>query len=397
MTVRILYEVAVSRARIWASDRKFDDRDEAVAYARWSLENPRHDGVKVLRHRVTADGPVFETVILHEEKASAKPKARIGLLNQAPACASAAELRGLDARLAIGRTLRTFLEEKAVTPTELLHGSPHGDTLRKSGMLTEAVERMAQLQSRSLKVPVQSRVARIYEFLKTIDAENREVARQRTRLPRFEPSRTADYVASVRSAVSEGLRGPALLSVLTEHLAECTVLSQKLDRTLVLLAQGLDEDFMTLVEGLLADLLDFPSVLRDLFAPSPNLGDQLVRLAEMLNGRPPDPEGQYGPRLAAVTLLVQSGRAPACASVLLERLLTEIEGAKPLDPRDGEAERQLLDQLGRALKDADGQFLGGRRAESAHADREMKLRQRMLRRLGLHDVADALPRTMGRV
>lgn len=393
MEVRFRYDVMVSTARIWSVDRTFTERDDAVAHARAASGRPRVDGIKVLRYRIAPSGETFETVILLEEEASRRRPGRIGLVDDAPVCTTGADLMTLNGRAAIGRVLAGFLESEAITPSELLHHPGHASRLKaRGGLLEDAVRRVAQVQARRMRRPAGACTARLFDLLHTMEADLATLDVEKRRLPPFSAADLAAFSQAVERAVGAERHGRVLMAALSDHLAPCVGLGQKLDRALMLMAQKLDPVAEALVEGLLADLLAFPSVLRELFGPLPCLGEQLARLADLLHARPPPADPPPTTRLEAVTLLIQSGRAPACASVLLERLLGDLEGGKPLDPRDAEAEKPLLEDLVSRLRDTDGELLGGMRAETAVARRELANRQSMLRRMGLHDVADALPK-----
>jgi hypothetical protein len=394
LEVRFRYDVMVSIARIWSVDRSFAERDDALAHARAvPTTRPRVDGVKVLRYRITSAGETFETVILQEEEPNRRRVARIALVDDAPVCMTGTDLMTLSGRRVISRVLAGFLESETITPSELLHQAGHASRLKaRGGLLEDAVHRVARVQSRRTRGSAGACARRLFDLLHTMEADLAALEADKRRLPAFSPTDVAAFSQAVERAVGSERHGRVLMAALTDHLAVCIGLGQKLDRALMMLAQKLDPVAETLIEGLLADLLAFPSVLRDLFGPFPCLGERLFRLADLLHGRPPPAGLPPSPRLEAVTLLIRSGRAPACASVLLERLLDDLEGGKPLDARDAEAEAPLLEELASRLRGADGELLGGTRAEAAIARRELANRQSMLRRMGLHDVADALPK-----
>lgn len=391
LEVRFRYDVMVSTARIWSVERSFAERDDALAHARVVSTRPRIDGVKVLRSRITSSGETFETVILQEEEPGRRRIARIGLVDDALVCTTGTDLMTLSGRTVIGRVLAGFLESEAITPSELLHQAGHASRLKaRGGLLEDAVHRVAQVQSRRTRRSAGSCAKRLFDLLHTMEADLAALEAEKRRLPAFSATDVAAFSRAVERAVGSERHGPALMAALADHLAACVGLGQKLDRALMMLAQKPDPVAEALIEGLLADLLAFPSVLRELFGPVPCLGERLARLADLLHGRPPPADPS--PRLEAVTLLIRSGRAPACASVLLERLLGDLEGGKPLDPRDAEAEKPMLEDLASRLRDDGGELLGGLRAEAAIARRALANRQSMLRRMGLHDVADALPK-----
>ena len=84
------------------------------------------------------------------------------------------------------------------------------------------------------------------------------------------------------------------------------------------------------------------------------------------------------------------GELPFTQAVLLDRLIREVRSEKPLDKRDVEREEILIKDLEKALKQENGDMLGGRAIEDAIAARKLRERKRKLRAMGLDDVADNL-------
>lgn len=396
MSVRVSfrYEVQVSSARIWTVQRIFAEREDAVACARAAFDGPAVDGIKVTRFRQTPRGKAFETVILHEERGPVRGGRGVGLVNRAPACAAPADILHLDGRMTVLRVLDGFLRSESITPTELLHHSGHMGRLRRTGdLLDRSIRAIASAQARSSGGSARDRIPVLRSLLSALETDVLETEDRRRRLPPLDAADLAGYSRRIAAETGAERHSPVLLSALSEHLAGCVSLGHKLDRILHFLAQDLDETTGMAVEGVLADLLAFRSVLRDLFGPTPCLADGLDRLADLLHGRPPPEAPPPSARLQAVSLLVKAGRAPSAAAVLLERLLTDLEGGTPLDERDPEAEAPRLETLALRLRGEGSDLLGGRRTEGALAQRRMRVRQEMLRRMGLHDVADALPRS----
>lgn len=394
LQISFRYEVQVSSARIWTVRRIFSDRGDAVACARAAFARPAVDGVMVTRFRATPRGRAFDTVILHEERGPVRGGRGVGLVDRAPACSVAHDILRLDGRLTILHVLDGFLRGEAITPTELLHHSGHMGRLRRAGdLLDRSIRAIARAQAQALGGSARDRLPVLRSLLSLLEAEVLDAEALCRRLPPFDAADLPGYSRRVAAEAGPDRHAAVLLSTLSEHLRGCVSLGHKLDRTLHFLAQDLDEATGMMVEGILADLLAFGPVLRDLFGPQPCLADRLDHLADLLHGRVP-PEGQTpSARLQAVILLVGAGRAPSAAAVLLERLLAELEGGTPLDERDPGAEALRLEALALRLHDGQGALLGGQRTEGALAQRRMRARQDLLRRLGLHDVADALPRS----
>lgn len=388
----------MSDGGVWSVQRSLGERAEAVSLARRLFAKGRYEAVKVVRYRRRRSGFLYETVILHDAIPQFEQRLRMSPSalpdNAFVACTEAGDLYRLETRRLIGHLFRSFLEAHAITPTELLHGLQHYRRLADTqGLLGAALQQIAVGQARKLGLSVRERLAQLQLLVTQAEARARRAAVLTAALPRLGVANLDRVSAAVLARVGPEEHAHVLMTLLTDHLSQLSSMSRKLERLLGMLSVTEDADAAILVEGVLADLLQFGEPLRDLFGQLPSLAALILALADVLHGRLNAPSVTGNTKLQAVTLLIRGGRAPACAAVLLERLLSELDSTKPLDPHEPDQEETLLREIIQRMKDEQGVLLGGVRAEHAIAFRQMLLRQRYLRNMGMHDVADALPRT----
>ncbi|WP_207476915.1 hypothetical protein [Arenibaculum pallidiluteum] len=388
------YEVQVCREGRWTIEAILADEAQAVQTARMRLATGAVEEVKVVRSRTMMGGFTTKKEILNEKRPATKepPLIVTGNADGAPLCCELEELYLLPARMVMGRLLRLFLEKFQVTPTELLHNWTYARKLADTGtLMSTALYQVAQVHAKVLDVPVKSRLSELQPLADRALARARDFAaeRRRVQLPAFEAGNLATIGRRIEAELPPEEGGFFFRALLCQYLTSAGSIGAKGELALDLLMPDLDPRLAMPIEGVVADSLATADAVKDLLGPQRNLGTSLAALANFLNGRgaPAGAPTTFG-RIGA---LIAEGRAVQCRDVLLERLLTELSrDTNPLDRGNPEGEPKLLEAVIAGLRTADGALLGGKRAQIAVARRQIRIRQDHLRRLGLHDQADAI-------
>ena len=138
---KLSFEISGSSEGRWTIDCVIHDEDEAISHGRTMLRTGQFDEIRIVRHRTGPTGFTVETEILREAAPKDK-RTTVGLAgdpDQAPLCQDAEALYGIDARLAIGKLMRRYLEQEGITATELMHVWPYMRRLDdKAGQLVAA-------------------------------------------------------------------------------------------------------------------------------------------------------------------------------------------------------------------------------------------------------------------
>lgn len=388
------FEVTVCREGRWTIEAVFDDEAAAVRTARGLLATGGAEEVKVTRQRGMIGGFTTNSEILHERRPEIRDRPIVlgAHLAAAPACDMRADLYGLPARQAMNRLFRQFLDKYRVTPTEVLHNWSWARRLADTGtLLSSATHHVASLQAAASGRPVRERLGELEALVAAAMARVRDFAAERRRLPRFEPTDLAHVSRRIRAEVGPEEHDFTFLAMLSLHLMQAGSIAARQEMVLAMIDPGLDPGLARLLEGVVADTLGTAEAVKELLGPQPSLGASLGALADFLNGRA-DPAGPAPtPVLARIKHLAAAGRGEACRAVLLDRLVAELGRDNPLDRRNPEAEAALLDRLVLRLADDSGALLGGEATEAALSRRRLRLRQAMLRGMGLVDAAEQLP------
>lgn len=397
------YEVHVSHDGRWIIDGTMRDEALALDYARILLAGGLWAEVRVLRIRhMRAGGFTQETEVLRLSRREAKDRpiqlTGIDTIDGADLCATPDDLYGLDGRMVLGRLLRRFLDKHAITATELLHGQPYQRRLGDAGpLILSAVHHLARVQAETTGAPAKERQLVLQNLVNQIMRDAHLFAVERRRLPKLQADNLEATSRQIQGVVAPERHSYALKALITEHFGAVRTLAGKQAQLLDWIAgdqitEGQDCALAGLIEGMVADTLGSAEQIKDLLGPQPHLAASLCIMADLVHGRPIPAPAKPIPALAGLAALLRAGRAPSCRVVLLDRLRQVLLQDQPLDKRDPNEGINLLKKVSGRLKDEDGRVPGGAALEQALTARALRERQAMLRRQGLDDVADALPR-----
>jgi len=369
---------------------------EAIEAARHLLASGDCEEVRVVRVRSMITGYSTKADVFHEVKPPVKgtPIVVKGKVDCVGPCATVDDLYGLESRMILGRLFKMFLDKYQITTTELLHNWTYLRKLQDTGSLVNtATHQIAMVQARELGLPAKDRIRALESFIQTGMSQARDFAAEKRRLLRFDPA-NVDYV-SRRVRVKEGdeRHDFVFTGLLCDHLLGFSSVGGKLEAVIGLLADGLDQRLSRLLEAVAADALGNAEIVKELLGPQRHLAASLCRLADFLHGRLDLCVAGTSPLLARLGLLIQVGIAPSCRTVLLDRLLTELRQDHLLDRKESEAEGRLLEAVVHHLRrNGTDEMLGGSLAEKAVSLRLLRHRQAVLRKGGMLEAADALPR-----
>lgn len=382
----IVYEVlAMGEEGRWLIDQVFDEEEAARARADEMLGDQGVRQVQVVRERSSRRGPRLTAVVYERSQTGRPGKPPVTLAAPAAGeawCATLPDLFADDSRRMIGRLLRNFLDRHQATPIELLCDYRLYRKLDTEGSLAPAaIQRMAKLQAerRGLEVGARTRELEklVGEAVKLARAHGAE-----RRRPRLRAEDGADGgLPALRQAARRFASDPfeqlyAVQAAVAETLRQIPNITGKLERVLELLPESpadAEAADLALVDGLLADCLGCAQAAQDLLGRQPDLGTALTHLARLVtcrsDGPPPDAPAFFG----TVDILIRTHGLPATRAVLLDRLLRELGGDRPLSREEAMVQRKLLKALAALLMTSEGTLLGGGAAADAFGRRARNL------------------------
>ncbi len=309
----------------------------------------------------------------------------------APFCQSPDDLYGFEARYVIGRLLRKFCDEYQLTPFELLHSWGGIKKLEDEyGQMAAAVHRVGLFQAKNEGIEVNERVRSLQRVVDVTMARIRDYSEIRRRLPRLDPDDLDRSVMRLKKALRDGDVHYAFAVQLAYGMTGTGSVLQKLHTVLGFLKSQNVLQYIRQIDRFIADAVGFPDVLIELVGPQRHRAGMIRTLAKTVSDQQLAAAAP-NPMLAQIGMLVHGDALPETRKMLLRWMIRELNHEGPLNPHDESQEQELLDQLIPVLRDARGGVIGGEETDIAVNMRKMRARQRQLRSMGLHDVAQDLP------
>lgn len=365
----------------------------AVKSAKDLLNDATVARVKVERVYTIPSGKQFITPIF-EEDAPPPPKPMLQVTGDADgvvACMNVDDLGRLDARIAISRLLRQFLDKHQALSLDLIYSAFLINKLRdESALLNGAVHRTASAQADALGVPTAERTQVLQDLIEGAVRRAIDVHIDRKTFPKATVDRFAD-IANWAFVEHKPDRAKAILCyLLTMQLLPAGSLAGKLETLLAIAERDPPVEARSVVDAYLADCMMCPEVLAELFGPQSHRAALLTRFADVVAERPFPSGASTTPLMARLVAQIARGMGRSVKTVLTERLVREVVAERPFDPRDPVRDEDHFHELVDALTDDEGRMIGEERMAAAIHQRKLTLRQARLRAMGMPDAAAAL-------
>lgn len=360
------FEVKVLSDKRWIVDQMFDSETLALKRARDLVQANQYTGVKVDRERMKADGS-FTGSTIFKQMCSGPGDAPVTIvpIEEASDCDTVEDVYGLDARLTMWKVLRKYFEQVGLTPSEILHNYNGLAKLMDNDppVYPAAIDRVATVQAAQHGWDARERRDQLYEWADIVAARAREAQREKY-LRKFS---LKDYPALLEAAYEEG--GPAR----RDHLVRCVIAQHfhldrnfmsKLETLLTAVTPDLARDDLAILDGFIADMLGSATVIQELLGSRSNLCHALIGLIDLMEGKEEGHSRQEPDIVAVLRRLLAEGHLPNGASVLLERVRSQIAGRQPLSRNDPANENQAFETLLGRLSSVKGITGGGAMAEA---------------------------------
>lgn len=385
------FEILVCKEGRWLSEGFWEDEKTALGAARATLGKKGTEAVKVTRHTVMPSGFTTSAEIFAESaNAEDGPVTLQGHADDAPLCEKAEDLFGADSRRIVARLFKQYLKKQQITATELMHGWTY---LRKldsdTNLIASAIHKVAVAQAKNSGQTAKERIVAVQKFVELALRGAQNFPTEKRGHPEFKPDTLDAFSAELRTKVPEGGFQFYFACHLTQWLFGGS-LPAKLEVTLGLFDKVNDNEALAVIDGLCADVLTFGDTVKELFGYQPNRAAFIGTIADIVAQRPIQFPKGLSPMLLKIAEHIAAGKAAQCRDVFFDWMYRELKSDQPLDKREPESGSRLLEELTKKLKDNSGFYIGGKPTEEALSLAKLKLRQDQLRRMGMHDAADAL-------
>lgn len=363
---RLNFEVQTFKADHWVIEDSLATEEEARALATKLL--PNRDGVRIVRDFAGVPGkPATETIIFSEMREAKGKTIAVQPVDDSPVCTDTKDYLQADSRQTISKLLRQYLEDKALTASELLYNAAEMKrAINFENLVPTAVGRVATIQGKVTGQDVRERRDLIYSSLTDLRSKAEEAQKRagfsvkqdgfRGALDKVEAlcngdEAEADYLSKV---------------ILCRDLVQIRNLLGKVEWLLESAGDAAQNkaSHIHIIDTLVADASSFQSVIQDLLGRQPDLGTALGRMLDMVEGKFEPTEREMAPPIAKVlSQWLGMGHAPQTYQVVLESFLRGLRGTSPLS-RDPERNRASFTALVARVMMPSGLFGGSRMADA---------------------------------
>ena len=367
----ITYEVLVGQDKRWIIDSTYRTKPEAMTRAQALLETNQHDAVRVTREENNSG----EEIVFQKECAKkAEKPITISPIDKAAVCSGMDDFCAFEARKTVGRLLRHYLDEQAITALELLHDHRHIRqlTLRET-LSNQAVHRIASIQARALGEDSKARNDLLYKLVRQFTERARDTEDTGKYLAILKNKGLAAALDGIRQAFAPRIRVFFTGAVLAAYVGQSREWKNKLLLVIELLDKKTDAEALAHIDEICAEIVDGAEAVKDLLGPQPDLISALRVIAQLSAGRyrSGKPDATLLDRFNAV---MARHRMPATQGVLLERVERAVSGTQPLTRESDETDKTAFTSLLENLIDFGGLVGGGRVSEAVTRRARMVLK-----------------------
>lgn len=326
------------------------------------------DGMRIVRDFAGAPGmPATQTILFSEMRQAQQKAITVQPVDEAPVCTQAEDYLQADSRQVISRMLRQYLEEKALTASELLYNA--GEMKRAinfENMVPTAVGRIATIQGKTTGQDARERRDMIYGSLSDLRQKAEEAQKRAPFTVKQDGFQGAMNKAEALAGGDADMAAYFSKVVLCRDLVQIRNLLGKVEWLLEAAGDAAENApaHIHIIDTLVADAVSFPAVVQDLLGRQPDLGAALNRLLDVLEGKFELQEREMAPAITQVlSRWIAIGHAPQTKAVLYESLLRSLRGNQPL-ARDPERNRAAYGAFVARLVTPQGLTGGPRMAEA---------------------------------
>ena len=266
------------------------------------------------------------------------------------------------ARALIGSLCRNFLDQMALTPTELLFSSRNHTRLEGAGnLLREVVERAGSMQARAAGEPSPNRIRDLNALLDQLRAATRDIEAKEPAIG-LKAGGFLQAVAAIRAGTPPDAVVAKVGRMLTDYLANARTWSEKLERMIAVGQEAKGSPEMGFVDSMLSEMIVSGAAQDSLFSRRINLENKIEDLIELYKAAYPTRRKEPATQLAGdINTLMKSAEMPETKTAIETAIIQQIAGPGPMSSPELMMELKSTYGLLQRLRFGD-KVIGGRRA-----------------------------------
>ncbi|SNR99249.1 hypothetical protein SAMN05880556_101982 [Azospirillum sp. RU38E] len=331
-TVRTVFELHSFHGDTWLVVRESPDLRQLEPSAAMLVQRAEVDGIRLVRRTDYIDHEFTTTVTMVKRLRAgvqeADPLARANPGRDASWCDQPDDVLGDVQRQVMRVFFAKYLDEKRLTPLEVLTYEVHAKALDGAGTVVQgALQRLASIQVRGTK---QTAVSRMKELMALADNGLARLLRNAKAGPALAigPGGLAALFDAYKGPADQLV--PALYRALAAYLADTKNWVEKLDRLFQLANPALSSREMRLLDSLAAEILASPFALKELAGQETTRLDLVLKAIDLYVGNLARDGGVQLPGVRALSTLLADGALPRTLAELRLGLLRHLHARLPL-------------------------------------------------------------------
>ncbi|WP_348770798.1 hypothetical protein [Niveispirillum sp. SYP-B3756] len=312
--------------------RESPDLRQLEPSAAMLVQRAEVDGIRLVRRTDYIDHEFTTTVTMVKRLRAgvqeADPLARANPGRDASWCDQPDDVLGDVQRQVMRVFFSKYLDEKRLTPLEVLTYEVHAKALDGAGTVVQgALQRLASIQVRGTK---QTAVSRMKELMALADNGLARLLRNAKAGPALAigPGGLPALFDAYKGPADQLV--PALYRALAAYLADTKSWVEKLDRLFQLANPALNSHEMRLLDSLAAEILASPFALKELAGQETTRLDLVLKAIDLYVGNLAREGGVQLPGVRALSTLLADGALPRTLAELRLGLLRHLHARLPL-------------------------------------------------------------------
>lgn len=357
------YEVMTADGGRWLLDSEHTIRSAAITRAEEIIAEEIGDGVRVVSESRRTGA---EEIVLEQKFDVAEKPMKIVAIEDAPVCTTIQDFYSLPARLAAGRLLREYLDQKGQTALEL--GFDYGALRmleRNDILFPAAMRRVGAIHAKKSGRKINECNDDIYRFFEQIKDNARGAGDDEDRQNQIKQHGLQGLIENASKGDTKQ-QLTVILGTLAVALQKRGDWSDKLELLIELSESASDDQLQAYLDPIAAEILDNSTAVTEIFGGFSDPAAALMALVQLTQGRCQI----ENPRscIAAFNDLMAKRPMEKTTQLLLTRVAKSLNGVRPITREDKEAERSAFKNIVRELTSKAG-IIGGPDMASALTSR----------------------------
>lgn len=343
---RASFEVQIYQGGRWAINQVMPTEEAARKKATQLLLQKTTTGVRIIKEAKFASGARETEIFRKMKEEKEKDDFSITPVKEAPLCEKVSDYYQTAARNTMARMFSKYLEKHEMTPLELLHSHKSlKRALNLDTMVPSAVDKIASLHARATGGDARKRKDIIFKAVDSIAARARDVDAKK--LPELKGSALDDLFKKIDAKYEDDEERQYMATVaFVRASVNWTGWLGKMSEILPMAQSQQDERARAIVDEMLADILVAKTIVKDVIGVSKNLGDALMRMFDLLEGKCKPTKFAVEELVELLNHLFSNDMLPKSRAVLVERIGRDLAGPVRLTNSEDKADdKAFFDQM----------------------------------------------------